>query len=162
MSFIFFFLVFFSIEWTKFWTKIHENFGISYLNKVLLLAADNALGSNSAADWARRTFRLRFLRNEDLNLRILMQFLVKLFDCYHLDEVKSKQGLWCTQNSISSYGKMPTWMDVFGKNDRDQWFQALLVGLYRRPHCDDSSSSINWTFWMVWPFSHWPLHILAR
>lgn len=74
MSFIFFFVFFLSFEWTKFWTKMHENFGISYLNKVLLLAADNALGSNSAADWARRTFRLRFLRNEDLNLRILMQF----------------------------------------------------------------------------------------
>lgn len=158
----FFFIFFFSIEWTKFWTKMHENFGISYLNKVLLLAADNARGSNSAADWARRTFRLRFLRYEDLNLRILMQFWLNCLIFIIWMKLRANKDFDVTQNSILIWGEMPTWMDVFGKNDRDQWFQALLVGLYLRPHCADSSSSINWTFWMVWPFSHWPLHILAR
>lgn len=58
-------------------------FGIAYLNRVRLLAADNARGSNSAADCARRTFLLRFLRNEDLYIsmeaRLLRIFFFFLF-----------------------------------------------------------------------------------
>lgn len=62
-------------------------FGIAYLNRVRLLAADNARGSNSAADCARRTFLLRFLRNEDLYISMEARLLRIFFSSSSLKRV---------------------------------------------------------------------------
>lgn len=49
--------------------KISASVGGAYLKMLRLCAAVNVCWSNSAADWARRTLFLCFLRNDDLTCR---------------------------------------------------------------------------------------------
>lgn len=112
---------------------------IAYLNRVRLLAADNARGSNSAADWARRTFLLRFLRNEDLNslkfdYSIAFQSMAKLVFFSHSFRTEK----WNWDNEVKE-----DW-EYFG---RVKWQFAYLDGrIWQKRSWPVVSSSFGWSF----------------